>query len=209
MAKFLIGQVERVGEGAFGPAGLFVGAAAGAGAGVWLKFFAAVRAGVHGRKNFESAADAGVFIVHAEVNAHKHIVVCDGGHVFDVIFESEERGEPKECKDFHGGFLFADELSFDAFESATARDLDDLGDERAGESAITIPGMHEDAYAPDVTFPPAKLLMQCGRRHDFAVVEREQGKVASEVNVLTPTANDGEVSDAVFDEHPFGFGHGE
>jgi hypothetical protein len=151
---------------------------------------------------------ARVFFVGFEVQAHEDVVVSDGLHVFDVIFEAEKFAEAEEFEHFDGGFLFTDEFGFDFFKAQTAGERSDFGNEGASESASAVMREDEHADAADVTFPTAELLVKGGITNDFAVNDSEQGKIAMKVDVLAPIANDLRVLDAMFDKHALGLWNG-
>lgn len=133
----------------------------------------------------------------------------DGLHVFYVVFEAEEVAEAEDGEHFDGGFLFADEFSFNALEAKIARELDDFVDHRAGEAAATVFRQDQHADAADVAFPAAELLVERGVADDFAIDDGEERKIAAEVNVLAPIADDLRLRDAMFDEHALLFRHFE
>ena len=117
----------------------------------------------------KSSFHAGVFLVGFEVQAHEDVVVRDGLHVFDVIFETQEFAETEEFEHFDGGFLFADKFGFDFFKTQTARERCDFGNERPSEPPTAVVRQDENADAADVTFPAAELLMKGGVADDFAL----------------------------------------
>src|SRR6185437_16624244 len=64
------------------------------------------------------------------------------------------------------------------------------------------------AYASNVPFPAAEMLVQRGVADDFSVREREQGKVPAQVNLLAPIANHALVGHAMLEEHALFHRHG-
>jgi len=110
---------------------------------------------------------------------------------------------------FDSGLLFADEFGFEFFEAGLASEINHFGDHGAGQSAAAVIRKDEDADAANMAFPAAQLLVEGGVGDDFAVGEREQGKVASQVNVAAPIADDLGLGDAVFDEHALLGGNAE
>src|SRR5205823_2909180 len=74
-------------------------------------------------------------------------------------------------------------------------------------AAILREDQHADAA--NVPLPAAKLLMESGIADDFSVHQRKQGQVAAQINVLAPLADGLGLGHAMFDEHAFGFRHGE
>ncbi len=92
-------------------------------------------------------------------------------------------------------------------KSAVAGDLQNFGDQAAGQPAAAEIRMHQHAHAANMPLPAPQPLMQRGRADDFFVNQAHQGQVAPVINVFAPVANDFGVLHAVFDEHPFGFGN--
>ncbi len=147
------------------------------------------------------SAHAGVFLIGLQFQAHEDIIVGDGLHVFDVVVQAEDVAKAQQGEHFDGGLLLADEFGFEFFEAGLASEINHFGDHGAGQSAAAVIRKDEDADAANMAFPAAQLLVEGGVGDDFAVGEREQGKVASQVNVAAPIADDLGLGDAVFDEH--------
>jgi hypothetical protein len=153
---------------------------------------------------------AGVFLISFEVEPHEDVVVALSLHVLDVIREAHEGLEAEKGEHFHGRFLFADEFGFKLLEADAPGDIDGFSNQRLGEAAAAPSRVHEDADAADMAFPAAELLMEGGGGKGFAIGgEAQQGEMVSEVEVAAPRGNDLGLGDAVFDEKPFTFRHGE
>src|SRR5688572_20206843 len=105
------------------------------------------------RRAADGLSHAGVFFVGDQVLTHEDVIMRDGLHVLDVIFEPEELRETEVAKHFDRGFLFADEFRFDAFETGLTRDFDQFVQEGAREAAAAVTRMNMDADAPDVALP--------------------------------------------------------
>ena len=69
--------------------------------------------------------------------------------------------------------------------------------------------MDQDAYAPNMPFPAAQLLVQSGITHDLTLAASEQGQVAAQVDFLAPFVDDFRLRNAMFDKHAFLGGHGQ
>ena len=135
--------------------------------------------------------------------------MIDGLHVLDVVFEAEELSEAEGGENFHGGFLFADELGLDFAQAKVGGDFEEFLDHGFGQAAAAIIGVHENADASDVAFPSAQLLVQGGIGNDGLAIEGQEGEVAAVIDILAPVANDGAVGDAVLDEHALALRDGQ
>ena len=133
----------------------------------------------------------------------------DGLHVLHVIRKAGEGGEAEHAEHFDRRRLFADEFSFDFFESEVTREIEDFADQRARQSTTAILGMDQDADAANMPLPAAELLVQGGVAHNLAIAARKEGQVASQINLLAPVMDDLRIGDFMFDEHAFLGGHGE
>ena len=133
----------------------------------------------------------------------------DGLHILDVIVQPHQLAEAEHRKHFHGRLLLADEFRLDPFQTRAPGDLQRLADESARQPASARCGMHRHAYAPDLPFPAAQLLVQRRHARDFSAEHAEQRQVARVVNVLAPVMDHRNFRDTVLDEHPFRFGYAE
>jgi len=154
-------------------------------------------------------AHPGVFLVGFEIEAHEHVIVGDGLHVFHVIGKTGEGGEAEHAEHFHRRGLFADEFGFNFFEAKVTGQIEDFADKSAGQAATAILGMDQHADAANVPLPATELLVQSGVADNLAVAAGEQGQVASQINLLAPFMDDIGIGDFMFDEHALLSRHGE
>src|ERR1035437_6620572 len=159
--------------------------------------------------NRKSSPHTGIFLVGFQPEFHQNVIVGNGLHVLDVVFQAQKLAETKQGEHLDGRRLFANEFGLDLFQTDLPRDFHDLADERPRQTASPKFRMNQHTDAADMPLPAAELLVQRGVAGDFAANQPDQRQIAPIVNVPAPVTDGFNFRDAMFDEHPFRFGDTE
>ena len=121
VVEFFFGKIQAAGIGFFRPAGLVIGTAFRTGFGVGWNVRAAIRTSLS-----QGSFHPSIFLVRLEAQTHEHIIMLNGLHVLNVIFQTQQVTEAEHSKHLNGGLLLANEFGLDSFESQMAGDSSDL-----------------------------------------------------------------------------------